>query len=164
MSRRSKFGRHWCTAVKAVQHHHQHLANRRKDFLNKLANDLVLRYDRIAVEDLHISNMVRNHHLSKSILDAGWGHFRQQLVSKAEYAGKLVVVVPPAYTSKTCSGCGQWFESLTLAERWVECDCGLSLDRDHNAALNLLALGRSAWGVTWAVVATPGVPQEAAPL
>ncbi len=103
MSRRTKFGRNWTNAAKAVQNQHQHIANRRKDFLNKLANDLVLRYDRIAVEDLQIANMVRNHHLSKSILDAGWGHFRRQLVSKAEYAGKLVVVVPPAYTSKTCS-------------------------------------------------------------
>ncbi len=164
MSRRTKFGRNWSKAAKAVQNQHQHVANRRKDFLNKLVNDLVLRYDRIAVEDLQIANMVRNHHLSKSILDAGWGYFRQQLVSKAEYAGKLVVVVPPAYTSKTCSGCGQLFESLTLAERWVECDCGLSLDRDHNAALNLLSLGRKEWGATWAVVATPCVPQEAAPL
>jgi len=162
MSRRTKFGRNWSKAVHAVQKQHQHIANRRKDFLNKLANDLVLQYDRIALEDLQISNMVRNHHLSKSILDAGWGYFRQQLFAKAEYAGRTIVEVNPAFTSKTCSNCGQIFESLTLAERWVECDCGLSLDRDHNAALNLLALGRSAWGATWA--ATPSVPQEAVPL
>jgi putative transposase len=164
MSRRTKFERHWSQAVQTVQQQHQHITNRRKDFLNKLVNDLISRYDRLAVEDLKISNLVRHHYFSKSILDAGWGYFRQQLVSKAEYAGKLVVVVPPAYTSKTCSQCGQRFESLTLAERWVQCDCGLSLDRDHNAALNLLALGRSAWGITWAVRATPCVPQEAAPL
>jgi putative transposase len=164
MSRRTKLGRNWYKAVRAVQQQHQHLANRRKDFLNKLVYDLVSRYDRLALEDLRISNLVRNHHLSKSILDAGWGYFRQQLVSKAEYAGKLVVGVPPAYTSQICSQCGQLFESLTLAERWVECECGLSLDRDHNAALNLLALGRSAWGATWAVRATPSVPQEAAAL
>jgi putative transposase len=151
-------------AVQAVQHQHQHTASRRKDYLNKLANDLVSRYDRLAVEDLQISNLVRNPHLSKSILDAGWGYFRQQLFAKAEYAGRTIVAVPPAYTSKTCSQCGQLFESLTLAERWVRCDCGMSLDRDHNAALNLLSLGRKEWGVTWAVVATPGVPQEAAPL
>jgi putative transposase len=164
MSRRTKLGRNWYAAVRAVQQQHQHIANRRKDFLNQLVHDLVSRYDRIAIEDLRISNMVRNHHLSKSILDAGWGHFRQQLVSKAEYAGKLVVGVPPAYTSQTCSKCGHRLEALTLADRWVECECGLSLDRDHNAALNLLALGRSAWGATWAVVATPSVPQEAAAL
>ena len=122
MARRTKFGRNWSMAVKADQHQHQHIANRRKDFLNKHTNDLVSRYDRIAIEDLQISNMVRNHRLTKSILDAGWGQFRRQLVSKAEYAGKLVVVVPPGYTSKTCSGCGQRFEILTLAARWVQCD------------------------------------------
>jgi len=162
MARRTKFGRNWHQTVHAVQRHHEHIANRRKDYLNKLVNDLVSRYDRIALEDLQISNLVHNHHLSKSILDAGWGYFRQQLASKAEYAGKLVVVVPPAYTSKTCSKCGHRFESLTLAERWVHCECGLSLDRDHNAALNLLALGQSAWGGTWVVRATPSVPQESA--
>ena len=106
-------------------------------------------FNHTALEDLPISNLLRNHHLSKSILDAGWGYFRQQLVrSKAEYAGKPVVVVPPAYTSKTFSQRGHVFESLTLAEHCVECDCGSSLDRDHHAALNLLALRPRAWGVT----------------
>jgi putative transposase len=88
----------------------------------------------------------------------------QQLLAKAAYAGRTIVEVNPSFTSKTCSHCGQLFESLTLAERWVECDCGLSLDRDHNAALNLLKAGRALWGATWAVVDTPCVPQEAAPL
>ena len=164
MARRTKFGRNWSQAVKAVQHHHQRIANRRKDFLNKLANDLVSRYDHIAVEDLQVSNMVRNHHLSKSILDAGWGYFRQQLFAKAAYAGRIIVAVSPAYTSRTCSQCGRIFASLTLADRWVEHECGLSLDRDQNAALNLLKAGRALWGATWAVRATPCVPQEAAPL
>jgi len=71
LSRRTKCGRNWSKAVQAVQPRHQHITNRRKDSLNKLVNDLVSRYDRIAIEDLHISNMVRNRHLSKSILDAG---------------------------------------------------------------------------------------------
>jgi putative transposase len=132
------------------------------DFLKKLVHDLVSRYDRIAVEDLQIPNMVRNPHLAKSILDAGWGYFRVHLSFKAAWAGKTVVAVAPAYTSKTCSGCRATFETLTLADRWVRCDCGLSMDRDANAALNLLALGRSAWGVTWPVTAS--VPQEAAGL
>jgi len=79
---------------------------------------------------------VRNRHLSKSILDAGWGYFRQRLLDKAANAGREVVLVDPAYTSRTCSNCGAIFEGLTLAHRWVE--CGLSLDRDHNAALNIL--------------------------
>jgi putative transposase len=132
------------------------------DFLKKLVYGLISRYDRIAVEDLPIPNMVRNPHLAKSLLDAGWGYFRMHLSFKAAWAGKTVVAVPPAYTSKTCSACGAVFENLTLADRWVRCDCGLSMDRDENAALNLLALGRGAWGVTWPVAAS--VPQEAAGL
>jgi putative transposase len=149
-------------AVRAVARQHEHVANRRMDFLKKLVYGLISRYDRIAVEDLQIPNMVRNPHLAKSLLDAGWGYFRMHLSFKAAWAGKTVVAVPPAYTSKTCSACGAVFENLTLADRWVRCDCGLSMDRDENAALNLLALGRGAWGVTWPVAAS--VPQEAAGL
>ena len=81
-------------------------------------------------------------------MDAGWGYFRQRLEAKAVEAGRTVVVVPPAYTSKTCSGCGTIFEHLTLSDRWVECNCGLSLDRDHNAALNILRIGQILWAST----------------
>ena len=149
-------------AVRVVARQHAYVANRRMDFLKKLVYGLISRYDRIAVEDLPIPNMVRNPHLAKSLLDAGWGYFRMHLSFKAAWAGKTVVAVPPAYTSKTCSACGAVFENLTLADRWVRCDCGLSMDRDENAALNLLALGRGAWGVTWPVAVC--VPQEAARL
>jgi len=98
----------------------------------------VNRYDTIAIEDLQIGNMAHNRHLSKSILDAGWGYFRQRLSFKAEEAGRTVVEVNPDNTSKTCSQCGSLFARLTLADRWVTCGCGLSLDRDHNAAMNVL--------------------------
>src|SRR5690606_33076609 len=97
----------------------------------------------IALEDLKINNMVRNKHLSKSILDSGWSIFKELLAYKAESAGREIVFVNPAYTSKTCSNCGAIFENLTLSDRWVECDCGLSLDRDHNAAINVLS--RAGW-------------------
>ena len=126
-------------ALLAVQCQQEHVANQRKDFLNKLAHDLVRRYDLIALEDLRISNMVRNKHLSKSILDSGWGYIKQRLLDKAASAGRQVVLVDPAYTSKTCSNCGASFEDLKLSDRWVQCACGLSLDRDHNAALNVLS-------------------------
>jgi putative transposase len=138
VSRRKMGGNNRRKAVRSLQRHHQHIANQRKDFLNKTVCSLVEQNDLIAIEDLQIDNMVRNHKLSKSILDAGWGYFKSQLLSKAEYAGKIVVLVPPAYTSKTCSNCGALFENLTLADRWVTCGCGLSLDRDHNAAINIL--------------------------
>ena len=122
----------------AVQRWHEHIKNQRKEFFNKVVFDLVQAYDLIAIEDLQIKNMVKNRHLSKSILDAGWGDFKQRLHDKAVEAGRLVIEVNPAYTSKTCSNCDAIFKTLTLADRWVECDCGLSLDRDHNAAINIL--------------------------
>ena len=126
-----------------VQRQHIHIANQRADFAHKLSYTLVQHYDWIALEDLQIANMVRNHKLSKSILDAGWGRFKQLLTDKAASAGRVVVLVDPAFTSKTCSGCGATFEQLTLSDRWVDCGCGLSLDRDHNAAINIL--NRSGW-------------------
>jgi putative transposase len=130
-------------ALLAVQRQQVHVANQRKDYLEKLTTELIRHNDFIAVEDLTIPNMVRNHHLSKSILDSGWGYFVKRLTDKAAEAGRLVIQVAPHFTSKTCSNCGAIFEELKLADRWVTCGCGLSLDRDENAAINILnkALG-----------------------
>jgi putative transposase len=107
--------------------------------------------------------------LAKSILDAGWGYLIAHLTHKAAEAGREVVLVNPAYTSRTCSRCGAIFEHLTLSDRHVSCACGLSLDRDHNAALNILKAalmlleraGRARWDLTWPAAAS--VSQEAAP-
>ncbi len=159
VARRTKGGKNRRKAVVRLQRYHERIANQRKDFLNKLAYSLIQRYDRIAVENLRIRNMVKNRHLAKSILDAGWGYFIARLHAKAAEAARVVVEVNPAYTSKTCSGCGHIFENLTLKDRWIECRCGLSLDRDHNAAINILdRAGYVRWGIS-----TPlGVlPQEA---
>lgn len=150
VSRRKKGGSNRRKAVHQLQRQHEKVTNQRKDFLNKLARNLIEQNDLIAIEDLQVRNMVRNRHLSKSIMDSGWGYFRQRLEAKAVEAGRIVVTVPPAYTSKTCSDCGSIFEHLTLSDRWVTCDCGLSLDRDHNAALNILRAGRALWDLTWA--------------
>jgi putative transposase len=134
-------------AVLDLQTWHAHLSNQRKDYLNKLANHLIVNYDRIALEDLHITGMVRNHPLSKSILDAGWGYLKQRLIDKAAEAGRQVKPINPRDTSKTCSGCGRVFPELTLADRWIDCKCGLSLDRDVNAAINILQrAGHARWG------------------
>jgi len=162
VSRRRKGSANRRKAVRALQRQYDHIANSRADFLKKIVHGLIVRYDHIAIEDLQVINMVQNHHLSKSILDAGWGYFAQHLTHKAAWAGRVVAQVNPAYSSKTCSQCGSLFTHLTLADRWVKCDCGLSLDRDENAARNLLARGQRAWGVTWPVTAS--VPQEAAGL
>jgi len=145
VSRRKLGGSNRRKAVSALQRHHEHIANSRKDFLNKVAHALIARYDLIALEDLQIQGMVRNRHLSKSILDAGWGALKRHLIDKAADADRQVVWVHPAYTSKTCSSCGAVWADLSLADRWVECSCGLSIDRDVNAALNILWVGRIHW-------------------
>jgi len=151
VARRRKGGKNRRKTVLQLQRHHERVKNRRRDFLNKVAHRLIAWYDVIALEDLRIKNMVRNRHLSKSILDAGWNYLTQRLEGKTESAGRRVEFVPAAYTSKSCSACGAILENLTLSDRWVECDCGLSLDRDHNAAINILchsSLGQRLWAST----------------
>ncbi len=121
---------------------HRHVHNQRLDFSRKLAKDLVSRYDVICHEDLNIRGMVYGT-LAKSINDAGWGLFIRCLASKAEEAGKLTIPVNPRGTSQRCSGC-QTVVPKGLAERTHSCpSCGLTLDRDHNAAINIKALGLS---------------------
>lgn len=152
VSRRKKGGSNRRKAVLELQRQHLHIANCRKDYLDKLVHHFIMHYDIIALEDLQIKGMVRNHHLSKSILDAGWGYLKTHLVSKAVEAGREVVLVNPAYTSKTCCSCGTVFSELSLADRWVNCPCGLSLDRDVNAALNILKrAGRALWDESTAI-------------
>src|SRR5579885_2075577 len=90
--------------------------------------------------------MAQNEHLAKSIYDAGWSQFCSILTFKAENAGKRAVAVPPAYTSQVCSGCGVVVKK-GLSARWHACpDCGASLHRDHNAALNILRVGQTRQG------------------
>jgi len=81
--------------------------------------------------------------LNKSIRDAGWGQFQQICKNKAECAGSHILLVSPNYTSQMCSGCGAIVQK-ELEERWHICSCGCSLDRDHNAAINILRLGLQA--------------------
>ena len=143
LSRKKKGGKNQRKALRVVQRQQEHVANQRRDLLHKLSYTLVRYYDGVALEDLSIRNMVRNHHLSKSILDSGWGMFKQYLTYKAASAGREICLVNPAYTSKCCSNCGAMFQNFDLSTRWVKCECGLSLDRDHNAAINILK--RAGW-------------------
>lgn len=145
LARKKKGSKNRRKALLKVQRQQGHVANQRSDYLHKLSTEFVRKYDLIALEDLRVRNMVRNHHLSKSILDSGWSIFRQYLTYKAGSAGREIVFVDPAYTSKSCSSCGAVFADLTLAVRWVECECGLSLDRDHNAAINVLIRALNGW-------------------
>ncbi|MBC8170517.1 MAG: IS200/IS605 family element transposase accessory protein TnpB [Anaerolineae bacterium] len=138
LARAQRGSRHRKQALQAVQRQHRHVANQREDFLHKLTHTITNIYGRVAIEDLQINNMVKNRHLSKSILDSGWGLFKEQLQYKAAEAGVQLALVNPYKTSRKCSNCQREFVNLTLQDRWVECLCGLSLDRDHNAAINIL--------------------------
>ncbi|HEY1011974.1 MAG TPA: transposase [Herpetosiphonaceae bacterium] len=163
VARKKKGGKNRRKAVLTLQRHHEHVANQRKDFLNKVAHKLIAENDGIALENLRITTMVKNRHLAKSILDAGWGYLVQRLTSKAAEAGRVVCLINPAYTSKACSCCGTEFPGFDLAMRWVDCPrCGLSLDRDHNAAINIK---NRAGHVRWESSAPMGgFSQEASPL
>lgn len=126
---------------KAVQHVHQRIANRRKDFAHQLSRRLVNEYGVIALEKLNGKGMLQNHCLAKSISDAAWNQLAQYITYKAEWAGRVAVLVDPRNTSKRCSRCGILVEK-SLSERVHSCPvCGLQIDRDENAAINILALG-----------------------
>jgi putative transposase len=107
---------------------------------------LVRANDTIYHENLQTANMLKNHHLAKSIADAGWAAFLSILSFKAACAGRRVIAVPPAYTSQMCPGCGVLVQK-GLSVRWHSWpECGTSLHRDHNAAKNIKRLGQSLRG------------------
>jgi putative transposase len=137
VSRRKKGSNRRSKRVVELAKQHEHVANQRKDFHYKTAHHLISRYDAVVIEDLKITNMVLNHRLAKSISDAGWGNFRLALESKAENAGCHLLKVPPHGTSQECCSCGE-VVAKTIDVRVHRCDCGLVLDRDHNAAINIL--------------------------
>jgi putative transposase len=129
---------------KVVARVHERVTNKRKDFAHKKAKRVVAKYGTICAEDLNIKNMlVRGSfpHLSKSIADAAWGSFLACVAYKAENAGRVFKQVNPAYTSQDCSACGAR-TPMPLSERTYRCaECGLGLDRDLNAAKNILRVG-----------------------
>lgn len=120
---------------------HERIANQRDDFLHKLSAYYVKNYGFISVENLRIVNMVKNPHLSKSIIDASWSRFIRMLEYKAESAGVQVVKVEPRYTTQKCSQCGKIGKKL-LSQRTHACTCGLTIHRDGNSAFNILRLGQ----------------------
>lgn len=129
-------------AVRLLAKAHQKVRRQRQDFHHTVALFLVQEHDTIYHEDLQTANLLKNHHLAKSISDAGWSQFLSILSFKATCAGRSVVAVPPAYTAQACSGCGGRVVK-GLSVRWHSCpDCGTSLHRDQNAALNILSLGK----------------------
>jgi putative transposase len=164
LSRKKRVSNQCKKAAKALAKAHRKVANQRRDFLHKQSRKLVNSYGTIVMEEVQPANMSRRPKpkqdeegtylpngatakggLNKSIVDAGWAMFQQFCTYKAANAGRTVLFVNPRSTSQVCSGCGA-VKKKELSERWHSCECGCSLDRDHNAALNILALGRSVQG------------------
>jgi putative transposase len=137
VSRRVKESKRKKKAVKLLAKKHQHVARQRRNFHFEEAAKLVKTYRVIKFEDLNIKGMVKNHHLAKSISDAGWSQFITITVHKAEEAGGQVEVVNAAGTSTRCSRCGQ-DQRMPLRIRVYRCgNCGLVIDRDHNSGINI---------------------------
>jgi putative transposase len=160
VSRRKQGSKRRRKAARQVARLHEQIANQRHDYWHKLTRELAERHSLIAIEDLNLKFINTNRHLSLSSYDAGLGMFTQMLAYKVEETGCRLVAVNPAYTSQRCSRCGELVEkSLSVRVHRCPC-CGLVLDRDVNAARNVLAsafssLGRSDQDGTWA--AAPGV-------
>ena len=124
---------------------HRKVRNVRRDFLHRASTRLVRGNDMIVIEDLAVTNMVRNRHLARVISDVGWGEFRRQLEYKCERYGRRLVVIDRWYpSSKTCSACGHLLAELSRCTRTWQCpSCGTRHDRDINAAKNILAAGQA---------------------
>ena len=164
LSRKKRGSHRRDKARKAVAKAHRKIASQRKDFQHKAAKKLVERYQVLVFEDIQTGNLTRKPKpkqdengtylpngasakggLNKSILDACWSQFVQVCTYKAVWAGRTLIKVDPKFTSQVCSGCGQ-VRKKDLSERWHSCDCGTELDRDVNAAINILERGRRQQG------------------
>jgi putative transposase len=144
ISRKKKGSHRRRKAVIKLAKHHQKVARQRNDFHYKSAKQLLDKYDVIGFEDLNVKGLAKTR-MSKSILDAGWSEFLTILACKAESAGKMAIAVNPNGTTQNCSNCGTRVPK-TIADRWHGCPhCGLELDRDVNAAINIknIAVGRT---------------------
>lgn len=124
---------------------HLKISRQRKDHAIKLARCVITSNDVVVYEDLRVSNMVKNHCLAKSISDASWYQFRVFLEYFGKVFGRITIAVNPAYTSQECSSCGAIVKK-SLSTRSHICQCGREMDRDHNAAINILNRGISTTG------------------
>lgn len=143
LSKCKKGSRNYEKQKRRVALRHEKIRNQRKDYLHKLSRDLADRYDAIAVEDIDMQAMSRSLHFGKSVADNSFGAFRTMLAYKLEEQGKSFVKVGRFFpSSKMCSRCGNVKKELRLDERVYRCSCGLCMDRDLNAAVNIRDEGR----------------------
>lgn len=143
LSRKVKGSNRRAKARAKVARIHAHVANQRLDAIHKATTWLAETYSHISIEDLNAAGMARNHRLAKAVSDASFGEFRRQLEYKTARTGATLHVIDRWYpSSKTCSKCGAVKAKLSLSERVFHCDaCGLSIDRDLNAAVNIKVAG-----------------------
>jgi putative transposase len=147
-SRTKKGSKNRAKARNRLSRKHLKVSRQRKDFAVKLARCVIQSSDLVAYEDLQVRNLVKNRKLAKSISDAAWSNFRQWLEYFGKVFGVVTVAVPPHYTSQNCSNCGEVVKK-SLSQRTHRCQhCGVVLDRDSNAAINILELGLRTVGHT----------------
>lgn len=158
LSRKKKFSQNWKKQKAKVAKVHRKIRDVRLDFLHKHSTALVGIYGRIYAEDLQVKNMSRSARgtrenpgknvraksgLNKSILDQGWSEFMRQLGYKLSWRGGKLIKVPPHHTSQTCSGCGHVSKTNRKSQSLFVCEaCGLEMNADHNAAINIHTLGQ----------------------
>lgn len=151
LSRKTRGGSNWDKARIKVARLYERITNQRKDMLNKLSSELVRKYDVICIEDLQVSNMIKNHDLAQSISDASWSEFVRQLEYKSKWYGKELIKVDRFFpSSQTCNVCGYINKATkNLAVRaWICPNCNAKHDRDINASINILHEGMRTVGTT----------------
>ncbi|CCQ67911.1 Transposase, IS605 OrfB [Crocosphaera watsonii WH 0402] len=150
VSRKKKGSINRKKAINKLGRKHLKISRQREEHTKRLARCVIQSNDLVAYEDLRIKNLVKNHCLAKSINDAGWYQFRKWLEYFGVKMGRITVAVNPAYTSQNCSNCGAVVKK-SLSTRTHVCACGCRLDRDENAAINILnrALGTTGHVGTW---------------